>query len=433
MRQIFTFLFLLVFSLLNAQNYCAPGRFTQTAFFDSSDIRKDSNIVFAVSKNYYSGAMEQLKMDVYYADASADTMQQRPFILLIHGGAFMAGSRFDMNYQCMEYARRGFVVGTIDYRMGWTCQAADLIGVCLFCQGLYANVKTATYEAAQDARAALRYINVNAANWNANPNCIFIGGESAGSITSYHAAFWDQAEANAFAPAAVNQVGTLDTAGNSLPSNWSIKGLIDNCGAITKDSALLNNGNIPVISFHDDADIVVPYAYGQVMCSNSSFYWVAGSSPVHTLLVNNGICSELNTVPNSINHCSYPATMIVKRASCFMKRVLCGACVSGTNNNIWAIDSCDMVTGVTELGMREQRLTAVPNPSNAFCDLHFSEPSRTGGSVLLMNSMGQLVMEQQFPALTTSISLNTQNLPEGVYFAVIKGSGAGACKIAVAH
>lgn len=435
MRYPFLFCCIFIFASLctSAQNYCAPGRFTQTPFFDSSDIRKDSNIVYAVSKNYYTNVVQQLQMDVYYADASVDTMQQRPFILLIHGGAFMSGSRFDMNYQCMEYARRGFVVGTIDYRKGWSCQASDLLGICLFCQPLYANVKTATYEAAQDARAALRYINVNAASWNANPNYIFIGGESAGSITSFHAAFWDQAEANAFAPAAVNQVGTLDTAGNSLPTNWSVKGLIDNCGAIVKDSNLLNNGAIPVISFHDDADIVVPYGYGQVMCSSSSFYWVAGSSPVHTMLVNNGICSELNTVPNSLNHCSYPAPMIVKRASCFMKRVMCGACVSTTNTNIWAVDSCDMVTGVMEMGMQTQQLTAYPNPANDICELRFSEPSRNGGTIVLLNTTGQVVMEQAFPPLTTSLQINTRSFAPGVYAVQVKGLPVATSRLLITH
>lgn len=215
MKKFLFIYFIFALNSLYAQVICYPGRFEQTPLFDSADIRKDSNIVYANSVNYFTGVMQNLKMDVYYADPSIDTMQGRPFILLIHGGAFLLGSRQDMAYQCMEYARRGFVVGTIDYRLGWNCSATDLLGVCVLCQAQNFNLKTATYCAAQDARAALRYIKANEASWGANTNWLFVGGESAGAITTYHATFWDQAEANSFCSWAVAAVGTLDTAGNS--------------------------------------------------------------------------------------------------------------------------------------------------------------------------------------------------------------------------
>lgn len=431
---IFLCIFLFAGFHAHSQNYCAPGRFTQTPLFDSADIRKDSDIVYAVSKNYFSNVTEQLKMDVYYADASVDTMQQRPFILLIHGGAFLAGSRHEMDYLCVEYARRGFVAATIDYRLGWNCAATDLIGVCILCQAQNYDLKTSTYMAAQDGRAALRYVNANAANWNATANMLFIGGESAGSITAYHAAFWDQTEANTFVSWAVAAVGTLDTAGNSLPSTWSVKGLIDNCGAIAKDSSLLNNGNIPVVSFHDDLDCVVPYGNGQVIsCLCTPFYYAAGSQIVHNRLGSIGVCTELNTVPNSLNHCSYPRPMIVQRSSCFLKRVMCGSCVSGTNTNIYAVDSCDMVTGVLEIGMRPFALTAFPNPSNGLCELRFSEASRNSGTIQLINSLGQVVMEEIFPPLTTYVQINTSSFAPGVYAVQVKGQQPGTTRLLVAH
>ena len=404
---------------LQAQTACYPGRFSQTPLFDSADIRKDSNIVYAVSKNYFSGVTQNLQMDVYYPDASVDTMQQRPFILLIHGGAFLAGNRNDMAYECMEYARRGFVAATITYRLGWNCPATDLIGVCVLCQGQNFNLKTATYVAAQDGRAALRYVNANAPTWNANPNWMFIGGESAGAITAYHSAFWDQTEANSFCSWAVAAVGTLDTAGNSLPNTWSIKGLIDNCGAISDDSALMNNGSIPVISFHDQLDCVVPYANGQVIsCLCTPFYYAKGSQIVNTQLSAAGACTELNTVQNSLNHCSYPKPSIVKRSSCFLKRIMCSSCVSATNTNIWAIDSCDNVlTGVSEFGMAPMSMSIYPNPAGDICVIKLSEPSRASGVVKLFNAAGQLVLERRYPPLTTEIHLKTSDLPSGMYTA----------------
>jgi len=404
---------------------CYPGRFTQTPLFDSTDIRKDSNIVYATTKNYFSGAMQNLLMDVYYPDAGVDTMQARPFILLIHGGAFLAGNRQEMAYECMEYARRGFVAATIEYRLGWNCAATDLIGVCIFCQGNNLDLKTATYAAAQDARAALRYITVNSSSWNADPNWLFIGGESAGAITSYHATFWDQNEANAFCPWAVNAVGTLDTAGNALPTNWSVKGLIDHCGAIADDSSLMNNGNIPVISFHDQLDCTVPYANGQVIsCLCQPFYYAKGSQIVNSTLAAQGTCTELNTVLNSANHCSYPKPSIVKRSSCFLKRIMCSNCVSATNTNIWAVDSCDNVmAGIAVFGMAPLTMSVLPNPAKDVCVFQFSEPTRAGGQLSIYDAAGHVVFVQAYPPLTTEIRLDLAQLAAGVYMASTQVNG----------
>lgn len=435
-KFLFVAITLLLLSNLRGQTICYPGRFSQTHLFDSVDIRKDSNIVYAISKNYFSGVTQSLQMDVYYPSAAVDSMQSRPFILLIHGGAFLVGNRNDMAYECMEYARRGFVAATITYRLGWNCAATDLLGVCVLCQGQNFNLKTATYVAAQDGRAALRYVNANAATWNANPNWLFIGGESAGSITAYHAAFWDQTEANSFCSWAVPAVGTLDTAGNSLPNNWSVRGLIDNCGAISNDSSLMNNGNIPVISFHDQLDCVVPYANGQVIsCLCTPFYYARGSQIVNARLAAAGTCTELNTVQNSINHCSYPKLSIVKRSSCFLKRIMCANCVSATNTNIWAVDSCDnVVMGIAEFGMAPITMSIFPNPTRELCIIKLSEPSRMSGVIKLFNAAGQLVLEQPYPPLTTEIHLQTSGLPAGMYSALtILPQGAISSRFSIIH
>lgn len=420
---------LLAFAALFALNLpaqiCYPGRFSEAPLFDSADIRKDSNIVYATSKNVFTNVMQNLQMDVYYPDPNVDTMQNRPFILLIHGGAFLAGNRHDMDFQCMEYARRGFVCATISYRLGWNCSGTDFFQVCLLCQGQAYDLKTATYCAAQDGRAAMRYISANCATWNADANKLFIGGESAGSITAYHTTFWDQTEANTFAPWAVGLAGTLDTAGNSLPNTWHVNALIDNCGAISKDSALLNNGNIPVISFHDELDCAVPNGYGQVIsCFCSAFWYAAGSSATTNLLSANGVCTEKNTVMGNLAHCSYPPTSIVRRASCFLKRVMCNACVSATNTDIWAIDSCDNVmTGIAVFGLNPASVTVAPNPSGDWCTFSFSEPSRQSGVLRIYDAYGRLISSQPYPPLTTAVSVQTSAFAEGIYYAEIELAG----------
>jgi len=111
--------------------FCSTNRFSDTPVFDSTDIRIDSNIVYGIAKDYFTGVNDTLLMDIYFPDTLIDTMSARPFILLIHGGAFIAGNRHEMDYQCIEFARRGFVTATIEYRLGWNCTGTDFLqSVC---------------------------------------------------------------------------------------------------------------------------------------------------------------------------------------------------------------------------------------------------------------------------------------------------------------
>jgi len=126
-----------------------------------------------------------LYMDSYVPENNS---QNRPLLMLIHGGAFVGGSKqqdaiVDMaNY----YASRGFVVFSIDYRlrdhMGTIPQAwIDATSV-----GTPSNLDQtfAMYPAHRDAKAALRWIMANAQNYHINKDYITVGGGSAGAITS---------------------------------------------------------------------------------------------------------------------------------------------------------------------------------------------------------------------------------------------------------
>ncbi|HNP47899.1 MAG TPA: alpha/beta hydrolase fold domain-containing protein [Bacteroidia bacterium] len=351
-RLVYLKLALLILSYTEciAQNYCLSDRFSETAYFDSSEIRVDSNITYANPIHAFTQQIVDLKMDIYYPDLSIDSLALRPFILLIHGGAFLGGNRTEKSYECMEYARRGFVSATIDYRLGWNCSATDLLGICVLCQGGNADIMTATYCAAQDARAAMRHIFSNASTYRIDTSALFIGGESAGGITALHATFWDQSEANSFDPNALSRAGSLDTAGNSIPSSYSIKAVINSCGAISKDSALLNNGNIPIINFHDEFDCVVPTQYGQVIsCICQPFYWTAGSSIIYSKLTANNICTQYYQVPLSVNHCSYSKPELISKASCFLKSLFCQSCQSGFVNQTGTVVSCSMWNAIEDL------------------------------------------------------------------------------------
>ncbi len=402
-------------------NYCIENRFSESYYFDSTDIQIDHGVVYGISKNYFSNNMDTLKMDVFYPDLGADDLSKRPFIMLIHGGAFLMGARSDMYYQCMEYTRRGFVVATITYRLGWNCPATNFIDVCILCGAQNYNFMTATYCAAQDGNAAMRYITSHENDYGIDPDYLFIGGESAGAITALHTAFWDQGEANDFTTWAVGAVGLLDTAGNNLTNSFSIRAVIDNSGAVSLDSVVMNNPAIGVISFHDEFDCIVPKSYGQLIsCLCSPFYWTAGSEVIYNRLTQQGNCAEYHQVPGSIGHVSYPMPLLINQASCFLKRLMCDECPSGYFNETNTPAVCDTLhqeVGIADL--TDPVFEIFPNPANDFITIHL--PDRINvNEILITDLIGRNIFSKKLDLYSDQIRIETTSFHIGVYFLNLK-------------
>ena len=194
MKQIFASLLIMV-SLISCEkdddNIVTPESSSPTVKLNATyDVNITEDIIYAegLSHDYWNSSNTTalpLYMDSYVPENNS---QNRPLLMLIHGGAFVGGSKqqdaiVDMaNY----YASRGFVVFSIDYRlrdhMGTIPQAwIDATSV-----GTPSNLDQffAMYPAHRDAKAALRWIMANAQNYHINKDYITVGGGSAGAITS---------------------------------------------------------------------------------------------------------------------------------------------------------------------------------------------------------------------------------------------------------
>jgi poly(3-hydroxybutyrate) depolymerase len=332
---------LLLFSLLfhvGFGQHCIDSRYSETAMFDSSEIVVIDEIQYGVANHYLTGQPVNLMMDIYMPSTAIDPMSARPFILSIHGGGFIGGDKVELAYQSFELARRGFVVANINYRVGWGCDNV----LCINCFG--SEMQKAIYSAVQDARAALRYAYNLADTYNIDTDWMFVSGESAGSITGMLATFWDQEEANAQVSAGFSlTAGDLDESGNAYPTGYNIRGVINQCGAIPELADMADQSEIPMISFHDSNDCVVPYNTGSLIaCFCSGFLSYKGSNTIHSYRLNNGMCSELHTAPQILpNHCTYPDLNLVKLSSCFLKRTMCGFCMSFSDDDITSTPICD--------------------------------------------------------------------------------------------
>jgi len=360
--------------------HCDLGRYGTEEVFSADEVVKHSNLPFAQAQNLFSGNLQSLELDIWEPDPAIDSEVIRPLVVWVHGGSFMGGSRQEMNYFCEEFAKRGFVTATVSYRLGWDCDPNAGIFTCAVCGSQSSKLLTAAYCSSQDVRAGLRYLVNNAEEYGIDPNWIFLGGVSAGSISALSVAFMDQLDADALLPNAVLQAGPLNSSGNELTDTYEIKGVINDCGAVFNTSVIGEDDRIPVISFHDEGDCVVPYGNGRVLsCLGcAAFPTASGSSQIHNRLMQMDVCSELNTLQLSLLHCGWPSGNIVKRSACFLKRIMCGVCTSGDNNNVAASSPCGNLS--------------LPDPNDDSCvaDINTDGIIGTGDLIILLAAFGNI-------------------------------------------
>ena len=337
MRTLFFGLLTLISFPLSAQYCTTYDRFTEVQYFDATEVDTISNVVYGYALDYL-GVMDTLLIDVYMPNQGVDPLSERPTALIIHGGAFQTGNKLDRSTECTILARSGYVAISLGYRIGW--DQADPF-----------NQVVATYRAQQDAQAALRYIVENAATYGIDTNWLFIGGSSAGSLTSANVLYVDQSEWNSALPTIPAQLGDLDTSGNALTNTYTLNGYFNMWGSVP-GFAMQADEMVPMLSFHGELDTTVP-----IDTSSADQY---GSRAMHIELVNEGVCSELYTEPNG-GHGIYTAVYRGQKAACFFRSIFCDNCSTLSSINMEPAD-CSSTVGLTENSLEVYRL--YPNPSN---------------------------------------------------------------------
>ncbi len=209
-----------------------------------SSVKDTLAVKFGSSLNI-DGSTDSLFLDFY--EPAGDTLKARPLVICIHGGSLISGARSDMGSNCIDFAKRGYVSATIDYRLGIESPK----GVTTILEALLRGV--------QDTKAAVRYFRKNAAEYGIDTSNIYLEGSSAGSMVADHYAYWDEDEI----PPDVDQAkwGNIEgTSGNPGYSS-AIKGIVNYCGGIV-DPAWINAGEAPVASIDGLEDTIVPQDSG---------------------------------------------------------------------------------------------------------------------------------------------------------------------------
>jgi acetyl esterase/lipase len=266
-----------------------------------------------------SNVVENLMLDLYFPP-NATTNKKYPFVMMIHGGSYISGDKDDMKGNSAFLADSGFVVASINYRMGWDNGVGD-------CDGDTVTQKQAAYRALQDSNAALRFLMANATQYAIDTAWVFTGGNSAGSSLSLNTAYITEGVAKVVAPSDYALLGSINTSGNALTTKFKIKGICNMWGALP-DSTLITAANaLPTISFHGTSDTVVPYDYGHNQsCDNLSV--IFGSVCIHRQLLKYKRPVITNLVvggghgPNA-----YTRDFIMGNMACFFKRIIKGTSI----------------------------------------------------------------------------------------------------------
>ncbi|MEA4918180.1 alpha/beta hydrolase [Proteiniphilum sp.] len=182
---------------------------------------------------------QALKMDIYKSDMGSS--QTQPCLLFVFGGGFKDGGRdAELYHSYFHYfAKKGFTVVSIDYRLGMKDQKAP---------GVFNNkpIRNAIAIAVEDLYSATNYLLENAAELHIDPSLIIISGSSAGAITVLQGDY----ESRDNRPAA-----------DVLPDNFRYAGVISFAGAIFSNEGVpsYTQPPAPTLFFHGSADKLVPY------------------------------------------------------------------------------------------------------------------------------------------------------------------------------
>lgn len=395
MKHLYTllFAFFILTSAIHAQSpNCDGQRYIEPIFnnlIETFDVKYGENISV-------TGQSVELFVDIFEPDEAG--VNARPLVLLLHGGAFVTGDKSSMHDICRDFASRGYVAATMSYRLfdGPIVPLPDSLALI-----------EVVVQSVEDAFGAMRYF-INDAQtedlYGINPDMIFIGGVSAGGITSIHTAYMDD---NDDVPDFMSQhidpdLGLPGASNEFTDITPVVQGVLNYSGAIYNVSWMDENDE-PIFSVHDDQDNVVPYGVGFA----TPFFGIPivslqGSEAVHAKAEELGMSSELITIENSLGHVTYfnnlssaIAIEVLDNSSIFLEGIAC-ADVSSTES-------------LSQAGLQ---LYAAPNPSSGEMQIVIPQEFM-GGQLEVFDVSGQVKYAQSVQDL--NMSLRASDIGQGLF------------------
>lgn len=259
--------------------------------FDNVDVQR--GVRFATVNS--GGSSIDLLMDVY--TPAGDLVTDRPVLIVFGGGGFITQDRESVEPIAENFARRGYVAATADYR---TIGGSPLSASELTIAGL---------EAAHDLFAAVRFFRADALGGNTfgvRSDGIFVGGESAGGVMAATAATFDPTDTvsnQVVSDFLASNGGVFGTVGDNDGVDSTVQGALLLSGAI-QDLGTVDSDSAPLFAGHEEFDPVVPC---NTASEGSSFtgLQLSGGCVLVPAYVNADAEAELFLVEDATSHVGF--------------------------------------------------------------------------------------------------------------------------------
>ena len=322
MKQIYLLVSLLLFSIVTIAQPadCSGSRFI-TNTFTSEQVM---GIQFG-SNTTIGGNPQNLFMDIY--QPVGDTSTDRPVIILAHGGSFIGGVRDDVRFLAEEYAERGFVAVTIDYRL------YDIFAIIDSAAAI-----SVIIDGVSDMKAAVRFFRQDVAEngntYGIDTANIYVGGINAGALLALHTALVNSGDniPQHFLDALNSDGGFQGNSSTNTQFSSAVAGVINFSGGLHVLSAI-NEDDVPVYSVHNQQDNIIPYTSGPIVVdlgiTQISLINVHGGSGISDAATTANVENTLISVPGS-EHLSYFSTdaatfqdSVIQASALFIRDVRC--------------------------------------------------------------------------------------------------------------
>lgn len=272
-----------------------------------------------------------LVFDLY--EPENDTETERPLIIMLHTGTFLpiiyngnpTGARQDFATTriCQSYAKRGYTVANLEYRLGWNPAAptqADRAG----------SLMKAVYRAIQDTKSAVRFFRKDYENgnqWGIDTSRIILCGQGSGGWIALGYSTIDKLsevqlpkflDANANPLVDTTVIGDWDGIGGefNIETNLGYSNdihMVCSMGGGMGDLSWLEAGDVPTIAVHCPTDPVATYTTGDVAIASIGVVTTDISGSYDVLKKANLLGN--NTVFDVINAGNDPYTVAARNAS----------------------------------------------------------------------------------------------------------------------
>lgn len=172
-------------------------------------------------------------------------------LIWVHGGGFKIGDRSGYTGNAIEFARRGYVTASIDYRMRPKGTPGSLSNQDLLVQSA-AGEPTQISDARHDPQAAVRWFRANAAALRIAPSKIAAAGGSAGAIMALGANFRSDDPGESGNPGYDSSIA----AALSISGAWN--------------ATDIDVGEKPIYMFHGTNDATVPFPLAVETCAGQT-------------------------------------------------------------------------------------------------------------------------------------------------------------------